>query len=139
MAEREDPKNFQLGKASAPAGALVRKLPAARRLLVATIGAATVQFAIRMRRNLRGQPDGGARCPESGQGGRGGPGGQGGRAGQGGQGGGRQRRILRLEPDGAAVRSTSSGTGGPRGGSGGTGGAAPPDMDAGADDDAGQA
>ena len=72
MAEREDPKHVQLGNGAARGGALVRRLPAARRLLVATIGAATVQFATGCNRgsyvaNLMAAPE----MPVSGKGGSG--------------------------------------------------------------------
>jgi hypothetical protein len=108
MAEREDSKYVQLGSAAARAGAPVRRLPAARRLLVATVGAATVYFAPGCDggsavANLMAPPF----LPQSGTGG------QGGGAGVSGQGG--------------------------SGGESGAGGAEPDDMDAGTDDDAGQA
>jgi len=114
----------------------VRKRPSARRLLVATIGAATFQFAAGCANssvaNLMAAPG----RPESGSGGAG----QGAR---GGQGGGAGYLVANLMAPPFLPQSGMGGAGAPgQGGTGGQSGAAgadPGDMDAGIDDDAGQA
>ena len=144
MAERKDQKDLQLGNAAARAGALVRKLPSARRLLVATIGAATVQFATGCNRgsyvaNLMAAPE------MSGTGGSGAR--QGGAGGSGNGGGGNAGYYVSnlmappfVPQSGTGGRAGGGGVSG-RSGSGGASGSAgtePNDEDAGVED-AGQA
>jgi hypothetical protein len=152
MPEREHPKHFQLGHAPAR----VRKLPFGRRLLVATVGAATVQFVSGCNAgsyvaNLMAAPP----IPgnHAGQGGVGGVGGVG--APPFGGSGNYVANLMappfmpRVGPNsggggagvGAAGRSGSAGVTGASGsgGLGGSGGAAKSDTDAGVEDDAGRA
>jgi hypothetical protein len=137
MADGEDPKHFQPGNAAARPAALVRKLPAARRLLVATIGAATVQFVAGCGNtyvaNLMAPPESGRSggAGEAGRAGRGGQGGVGGRVGN----AGTFVANLMAPP---FVPDSGAGAGG-SGGSAGAAGTNTDDMDAGMDDDAGQA
>jgi hypothetical protein len=125
MPEDKTPESSQPGTTPAPRSAsVVRKLLGARRLLVATIGAATVQFAAGCANssvaNLMAAPG----RPESGSGGSG-------------------YLVANLVTPPFLPQSGTGGAGAPgQGGTGGQRGAAgadPDDTDAGIDDDAGQA
>lgn len=135
---RKQPESSRVVTAtSVRSAAVARKLPAARRLLVATIGAATVQFLAGCGKssvaNLMAAPG----APEAGRSGSG----QGGRGGQGGSAGYFVANLM--APPFVPQSGTSGGAGAPghsgSGGESGAAGADPGDMDAGVDDDAGQA